>query len=89
MARNRKGGENGDSNRDGNGKGRPAGAEPDRERQKERQAQAGRAAGSGDQKSSVGGGCVRIPGVLQGGRYQLGPAPTTSVTAVTRDWSRR
>ena len=42
------------------------GAEWELEWRKGRQVQVGRAAGSGDKKSSVGGGCVGVPGVLRG-----------------------
>ena len=49
----------------------------------------GRAAGSGDKKLYVSGGCVGVPVVLQGGGCRLGSAPTTFVTDVTGDWGRR
>ena len=74
-------------NGDGNGKGRLEGAERDRELRKGKQARNGRAAGAGVKKESIGGGCFRVLGSLQGGRYRLGSAPTTSVTSVTGDWS--
>ena len=82
-------GNNRDGNRDGNGEGRPAGPEWGRERQKGRQAQMRRTAGAGGKKESVGRGCVGVLGVVQGGRCQLGSAPTISVTVVTGDWSWR
>ena len=80
-------GGNGDGNGDGDEEGRPAGTERDRERWKGRQARAGRAAGYGDKKASVGGVCVRLLGVIRGGGFQLGSTPTTFLTDVTGDWS--
>ena len=47
-------------------------AERDQEGQNGRQVRAGRSAGSVEEKASVGGGCVGVPGVLQGGGCQLG-----------------
>ena len=54
-----------------------------------KQARTGRAAGSGVKKESVGRGCVRVLGGLQGGQCRLDSAPIISVTIVTRDWSCR
>ena len=53
-----------------------------------RQAQAGRAAGSVDEKASVGGACVRVPGFIRRGGCRLGLAPITFGTEETGDWSR-
>ena len=53
-------GENRDGNRDGNSEGRPACMEREHP-------QAGRAAGYGEKKEYVGGGCVGVPGVLRKG----------------------
>ena len=36
-------------------------------RERGRPARAGSVAGSADEKASVGGGCVGVPGLLQGG----------------------
>ena len=52
-------------------------------------ARAGRAEGSRDENASVGGGCVGVPGTLQGGGYQLGLAHITIRKEETGDWSRR
>ena len=49
-----------------------------------RQARAGREAGSGDEKASVGGGCVGVPGILRGGGYRLGSGPIAFETEETR-----
>ena len=82
-------GDNGDINEDRNGEGRPAGTERDREQKKGRKAQPGRAAGFGDKKASIGGGCVGVPGLLRGGGCRLGSAPTTFITDITEDCSWR
>ena len=39
--------------------------------ERERPERAGRASGSGDEKKSVGGGCVGVPGLLRGGRVPI------------------
>ena len=59
------------------------GVEQDWERRKVMQAQTGKAEVSGVKKASIGGGYVGVLDVLQGGRYQFGSAPTTSIAAVT------
>ena len=45
-------------------KGRPIWTEREREQRKGRLVLAGRAAGSGDEKASVGEGYVGVPGIL-------------------------
>ena len=40
-----------------------------------------------DEKSYVGRGCVRVPGLLLGERRRLGSAPTTFVTEEMGVWS--
>ena len=49
--------------------------EQGREQQKGKRTRAGREAGGGVKKESVGRGCVRVPGSLRGGQCQLGSAP--------------
>ena len=47
-----------------------------------------RPTGSGREKTTVGGECDGVPGVLQGRKFQLDSALTTSGTGGTEDWSR-
>ena len=50
--------------------------------------QAGRAAGSGDENASFGGGCVGVPGILLRGGCRLGLVPITFGTEETGYWIR-
>ena len=48
-----------------------------------RPVQVGQAAEYGDEKASVGGGCIGVPELLRGGGCQLGSAPITFGTEET------